>query len=92
MNAYSYICTSGHVDPAPSMGTYGACQVLLPVAYNGSERGAVPCGCAVVREPYDPALEAAYRLGGREAVLDVIRLRVGRSGLDASQVAAALSR
>ena len=75
MNAFSYICTDGHVDPAPSMGSYSSCQVLVPVWVGGRQRGACPCGRAVARVPYDPTLEAAYRVGGVEAVKELLATR-----------------
>lgn len=88
MNAYTYICTDGHVDVAPSLGTYSACQALLPVMYAGAVRGAVPCGCPVCRVPFDAELEAAYRLGGPEAVRELMSARVAPADVDTSTAAA----
>lgn len=74
-NGFTYVCTKGHVDPAPSMGTYAHCQVLEPVHFNGRVAGAAPCGCAVVKVPHDDVLEAAFRVGGGDAVMVVLKER-----------------
>lgn len=73
---FTYICEKGHVDLKPSMGTYQSCQVLVPVGLTG--RGFVGCGCPVVMVPYDPTLEATFKIGGPEAVLAVVRERLAR--------------
>lgn len=84
-----YLCTSGHVVPAPSMGMYLACQHPVSIEAHGVRTrrsmgiGMVPCGAGIV-ELSDPegTFAAAYRLGGTEAVLAVIeeRRREGAEG------------
>lgn len=72
---YTYICTKGHVEPTPTMGALVGCPVLEPVFVNGQRRGAAPCGCATIKVPADPVLEAAYRIGGPAAVTQELRDR-----------------
>ena len=72
---HSYVCTGGHLDVAPTWGTYASCQVMVPVVINGRSH-ACPCGNAVVKVPFDETLEAAYRIGGPTATLQVLADRV----------------
>lgn len=73
---FTYICTSGHIEPVPTAGSLSSCPTLIPVAVNGQVRGAAPCGCGVVRVPQDEGLEAAYAAGGPAAVMDLIKHRI----------------
>jgi len=70
---YTYICTDGHVVDAPTMGTYDSCPALEPVIMQGEVRGRAPCGCAVVKVPMNETIEAAYRIGGKQAVTKALR-------------------
>jgi hypothetical protein len=73
---YTYICTCGHVDEQPSMGSIDTCQVMVPVAANGTVRGSSPCGLPVVKVPHDSSVEATYRVGGPDAVLTLLMDRI----------------
>lgn len=75
MTAYTYICELGHVDPVPSMGTYSACQHPVRVVSRQGSIGSAPCGRAIARVPFDPVLEAAFRVGGAEAAMVLIKDR-----------------
>jgi hypothetical protein len=77
---YTYICTAGHVVEAPSMGTFDSCTALEPVHVRGEVRGHAPCGCPVVKVPANPIIEAAYRLGGKDAVTAALREYVTSQG------------
>ena len=68
MKDYTYICELGHVtDQQPSLWELDEC----PCCWFSS---------VIVRPlmklPHDPAIETAYRLGGPEAALVVLRSRV----------------
>lgn len=76
MSAYTYICILGHVDPAPSLGTYDSCQCHTRVVSRHGHIGSAPCGNAIVRVPHDPVLEAAFLTGGTEAVRAILVDRV----------------
>ncbi len=75
---FAYLCTAGHVDVAPTWGTFANCQVLMPVP-GTKGRGMAGCGCAIVKVlDTDGSLEAAFRIGGPPAVLDVVKARVAQ--------------
>ena len=84
---FAYLCTAGHVDVAPTMGTYANCQALVPVAGTRG-RGLSPCACAIVKVPdLDGSLEATFRMGGPTAVLDVVKARAAqREGSPSAQL------
>jgi hypothetical protein len=72
LHDHTYICEKGHLDLKPSLGTFERCQHLIEVpGTNG--RGWIGCGCPLVAVPFDPSLEAAYKVGGPEAVLSAVR-------------------
>lgn len=81
-NGYCYLCTAGHIDVIPTMGTYASCQFQVPVRYSGGRVVAsAPCGLPTV-EVADPggALEATFRVGGPRAVLEALSEMVAREG------------
>lgn len=88
---YTYICTKGHVDQAPTMGTYESCQVLQTLTKAGRVVGHVPCGCAVVRVPQDDGVETAFRMGGAKAVMDLISQRIKDGAVDFKSAVLSLS-
>jgi hypothetical protein len=73
----TYVCTRGHVEPAPTAGQLDHCAHLVQVrAQNNAIVGWAPCGCGIVRVPQDDGLEAAYASGGAQAVLSLLRERL----------------
>ena len=84
---FTYICTNGHVELAPSAGDLVACPVLTPVKVRGMVRGAAPCGCGVVRVAQDAQIEAAYQAGGSDAVLALIKARIAAPATATAQAA-----
>lgn len=72
---FAYVCTAGHVDRVPSLGTYQGCQHMVAMRLG---RGFVPCNAPVVVLP-DPSgeLEATFLVGGAPAVNQVLIARAG---------------
>lgn len=76
---FAYLCTAGHIDVIPTMGTFAGCQSLVPVVSRNGQRGSCPCNQPVVEVPDpDGSLEAMFRVGGPQAVLAAVAERVGR--------------
>ncbi len=74
---YTYICTKGHIQVDPQEAAIGHCTHREPVVNtNGLRIGWCPCNTAVARLPLDPDLEAAYRIGGPDAVMAELRHRL----------------